>query len=87
MRGVVEVILVLIVSGCGPSPAAKTKSVVAPEQVPALVIKAAQTKEPQVKFTKVLKTPEGIYEVQGKNRAGKIIEVEVSEAGEVLKVE
>jgi hypothetical protein len=81
------VALVLLVSGCGPSPAAKTKTVIATEQVPPAVMKAAQTKEPQVKFTKVIKTPEGIYEVQGKNPAGKIIEVEVSEAGEVLKVE
>jgi hypothetical protein len=87
MRGVVVVALVLLVSGCGPSPAAKTKTVIATEQVPPAVMKAAQTREPQVKFNKVLKTSEGIYEVQGKNPAGKIIEVEVSEAGEVLKVE
>ena len=48
---------------------------------------AAQKKEPDVKFNKVLKAPEGFYEVQGKTKAGKIIEVEVSESGDVLKVE
>jgi hypothetical protein len=86
MRGVVLMALALL-PGCDPAPAAKTKTVIALDQVPAVVIKAAQTKEPQVKFSKVIKSPDGFYEVQGKNQAGKIIEVEVSEAGEVLKVE
>jgi hypothetical protein len=87
MRRLLCLLLLCILAGCGKSEAPKTKTVVPTEQVPAVVMKAAQTKEPAVKFNKVIKTPDGIYEVQGKNQAGKIIEVEVSEAGEVLKVE
>jgi hypothetical protein len=83
----VVLLFVLVVAGCRGQSTAKTKSVVPTEQVPANVMKAAQTKEPQVKFTKVIKTSNGIYEVQGKNASGKIIEVEVSESGDVLKVE
>lgn len=74
-------------SGCGKANAPKTKSVIPMEQVPALVMKAAQKKEPEVTFNKVIHAPDGIYEVQGKTKAGKIVEVEVNEKGEVTKVE
>jgi hypothetical protein len=80
-------LLVGILSGCGKANAPKTKSVIPVEQVPSVVMKAAQKKEPEVSFNKVIKTPDGIYEVQGKTKAGKIVEVEVTESGEVMKVE
>ena len=57
------------------------------DTVPAVVITAARKKEPDVTFNKVIKTPDGIYEVQGKNKAGKIVEVEANEKGEVLRFE
>ena len=76
-----------VLSGCGKADAAKTKSVIPMEQVPAAVMKAAQKKEPEVIFNKVIHAPDGIYEVQGKTKAGKILEVEVNEKGEVTKVE
>jgi hypothetical protein len=87
MRSSILFLAILILCGCNQQNAARTKTIVPTEQVPASVMKAAQTKEPQVKFTKAIKTPDGIYEVQGKNSIGKIIEVEVSEDGKVLKVE
>jgi hypothetical protein len=76
-----------ILSGCGKPDAPKTKSVIPMEQVPPAVLKAAQKKEPEVTFNKVIHAPDGIYEVQGKTKAGKILEVEVNEKGEVTKVE
>ena len=85
MRNVV--LLAVLLAGCGKAAAPKTKVVVPLDQVPSVVMKAAQTKKPDVKFNTVVKTADGIYEVQGKTKAGKIIEVEVSEAGEVLLVE
>jgi hypothetical protein len=75
------------VLGCSKADAPKTKSVMPMEQVPAVVMKAAQKKEPEVTFNKVIHAPDGIYEVQGKTKAGKIVEVEVNEKGEVTKVE
>jgi hypothetical protein len=88
MRYLVSLIMAMgLVSGCDKAPAPKTKSVIPVEEVPAIVMNAAKKKERDVKFDKVMKTPDGIYEVQGKNKGGKVIEVEVSEAGEVLKVE
>ena len=85
--GLSPLLILALVSGCGKTTAPKTKVVVAVEEVPAVVMTAAQKKEPDVKFNKVIKSPDGFYEVQGKTKAGKIIEVEVSESGDVLKVE
>jgi hypothetical protein len=88
MRYLLAVMLMLgLIAGCGKPSAPKTKSVVSVEETPVVVMAAAKKKEPGVKFDKVIKSPDGVYEVQGKTSAGKIIEVEVSESGDVLKVE
>lgn len=79
--------LLVIVVGCSDSVAPKKKQLVPIEEAPAVVLEAAKAKEPTVNFDRVIKTDAGFYEVQGKTKTGKIIEVEVSEAGEVLKVE
>ena len=86
-RQLTIIVLLAVVVGCGKSPAAKTKSVMTLQEVPANIMSAAQKKEPGVKFDKVIRTADGIYEVQGKTKTGKILEVEVSETGDVLKVE
>ena len=86
MRSVVLLLAVLL-GGCGKAAAPKTKEVIPIEQVPTAVMNAAQTKKPDVKFHTVVKTADGIYEVQGKTKTGKIVEVEVSETGEILLVE
>jgi len=80
-------VLMVPILGCGKSVAPKTKAVIPVAQVPAVVMAAAQKKEPAVKFNKVIKSSDGIYEVQGKTKVGKILEVEVNEQGEVVKVE
>ena len=87
MRQSICFLLIVLLAGCGKSASPKTKSVVAMEEVPAVVMAAARKKEPEVTFNKVIKASEGFYEVQGKNKTGKIVEVEVNEKGEVLKVE
>jgi hypothetical protein len=77
----------LLLIACSKPATTKTKTVLALADVPPAIMTAAKKKEPTVKFDKVIKAPSGIYEVQGKTPAGKIIEVEVNESGEVLKVE
>lgn len=86
MRSVLFLALVLL-AGCGQAAAPRTKTVVPIDEVPAVVMNAAKEKKPDVKFKKVVKTADGVYEVQGKTKVGKIVEVEVSESGEVLLVE
>ena len=80
-------LLVLFIAGCGESLGEGRKEIVPLEKVPANVMKAAQDKAPDIKFDSAFKTSKGIYEVRGKAKNGKITEVEVSEAGEVVAVE
>lgn len=80
-------LLAVVVCGCGESLGEGKKEIVALDKVPPAVMKAAQEKMPGIKFDSALKTSKGIYEVRGKAKGGKIREVEVNEAGEVVAVE
>lgn len=80
-------LLAVIICGCGETLGEGRKEIVPLEKVPPGVMKAAKEKAPEIKFDSALKTSKGIYEVRGKAKNGKIVEVEVSEAGEVVAVE
>ena len=80
-------LLAVLVCGCGESIGEGKKEIVAMDKVPPAVLKAAQEKLPEIKFDSALKTSKGLYEVRGKAANGKIREVEVNEAGEVVAVE
>jgi len=79
--------LPLLVSGCGEELIEGKKTVIPLDQVPPTIMKVAQERLPDIKFDSVLKSSKGFYEVRGKAKNGKIVEVEVSEKGEVLQVE
>ncbi len=81
------VFLIVLISGCGDSLGEGRKEIVPLDKVPPAVMEAAKKKLPDIKFDSALKTSKGIYEVRGKSKNGKIQEVEVTEAGEVLLVE
>jgi hypothetical protein len=75
--------------GCGSAPP-KSDPVVPIEQVPAKVMDVARKELPGFTFDAVYKTKiEGkdAYEVRGKDKRGKVREVEVSADGEVIAVE
>jgi hypothetical protein len=86
-KSILLLLTALLLTACSKPATTKTKSVLPVADAPPAVMAAAKKKEPTVKFDKVIKAPNGIYEVQGKTPAGKIIEVEVNESGEVVKVE
>ena len=81
------------VVGCDPDrPPGLSKRNAKMEDVPAVVLKAAETKIPGVKFNEVWKNldREGklhSYEIRGRNKDGKIREARVAPTGEVLEVE
>ena len=77
-----------IAFGCGGRP--QSDAVVPIDQVPAPVMEAARKELPGYTFDTVYKMKvdgKDAYEVRGKDRRGKVREVEVSGSGEVLAVE
>jgi hypothetical protein len=84
MRRVLLVCVLLV--GCEKGPK-RDLSVISMDDVPPPALKAAQTAMPEVKFDTARKMANGGYELFGKNQKGKIREVEVSAAGEILQVE
>jgi hypothetical protein len=78
----------IVVAGCDSKP--KADEIVPIEQVPASVIEVARRTLPGYKFEIVYKMKvdgKDAFEVRGKDRRGKVREVEVSATGEVLAIE
>ncbi len=80
--------------GCGEEGVTETtiRKTVTVEKLPEVVLKAAQKKLPDVKFSEAFENLEkGVtlqsYEVKGRDKKGKIREVRVSLTGEILEVE
>jgi hypothetical protein len=85
MRYSILLVCVALIAGCGKPPVTQIKSNVPLDQVPAVVLKTARSRDPAVRFSEAIKRADGIYEVQGKNKSGKLIRVEVTEAGQFVK--
>jgi hypothetical protein len=80
--------LVVFAFGCENEP--KSDDIVPIEQVPPKVVEAARKELPGYTFDTVYKMKidgKDGYEVRGKDKRGKVREVEVSATGEVLGVE
>ncbi|HZT79394.1 MAG TPA: hypothetical protein VFA26_04185 [Gemmataceae bacterium] len=85
MRLVITVLLLAVAVGCS---GAKAKDEVVPiDQVPPPLLKVARETLPDVKFDRARKKPDGVYEIQGKTKAGKVREVEVDPSGKVVAIE
>ena len=80
--------LVLAAAGCGGDPT-ETRVPTAMGDIPSVVVKAAQKELPEVSFDAAFLNTAGkvkVYEVRGKDKAGKTREVEISREGKVLSV-
>ncbi len=74
--------------GCDQAPT--SDQIVPLEQVPPQVMEAAKKELPEFKFDTAFKMKidgKDAYEVRGKDKRGKVREVEVSATGEILGVE
>jgi hypothetical protein len=81
-------LLLLAAAGCASEP--ESDALVPIEQVPPNVMKIAREQLPGFTFDTVYKMKvdgKDAYEVRGKDKRGKVREVEVSVSGEVLAVE
>ena len=89
MRFLVCIALVICV-GCS-GEAAKKEQPVALDKVPEAAMKAAEAsireKFPDVKFHSATLRSNGVYEITGKSKTGKIHDVEVTATGEIKEVE
>jgi len=80
-------LLLAAAAGCGDVLGEGRKEALPLEQVPPNIIKAAQERLPDVKFNSAFKTANGIYEIRGKTKTGKIMEAEIDASGKVILVE
>lgn len=72
--------LAFVGTGCGPAKVDKTPLKM--EEVPANVVKTAKEKHPDVNFTEAFKEGPN-YELRGKTKAGKTIEIDITPDGKV----
>jgi hypothetical protein len=78
---------IAFVAGCGEA-IGERKQPIALEKVPADILKVAQEKYPDLVFeTAFTEIEDGqpVYELKGKAKSGKMIEVEVTKDGKILK--
>jgi len=84
MRHFWAFLLLAFVIGCG---SGSQGELVPLDQVPEPFLKTAKEKLPDVTFDHARKLPNGNYEIRGKAKNGKVREVEVNPAGEVVEIE
>ncbi len=84
MNRVLMVLAVVVtLSGC-----AKSSSTPVPlDQVPESLMKISHEKLPDVTFDRAVIKANGIYEISGKDKKGKVRDVEMTAAGVVTEVE
>ena len=81
-------LILLFCVGCGGCGDGKAKGEnVALEQVPEPVMKVAKEKLPGVKFEQAWKTPNGNFEVRGKEKSGKVRDIQVKPDGTVVEID
>jgi hypothetical protein len=85
MRYFVMIIVALMFTGCGGD--SNKKEAVALDKVPENVMKVAKEKLPDVTFERALRKPNGEFEVIGKNKNGKVREIDITPSGEVTEIE
>jgi len=76
--------LVWFAVGCGGT---NTGELVPLDKLPDGVLQTAKEKLPDVHFETALKRSDGGYEVRGKDKQGKVRDVEFSATGEFLEIE
>jgi hypothetical protein len=80
----------LIITGCGRGVAERNEQVPldkVPEPAMKAAMKVAREKFPDLKFQNATLRSNGVYEITGKTKTGKIHDVEVRADGEVVEIE
>ena len=85
MYRLLTVLLLFVSFGCGNT--AEKKEPLTLDQVPENVMKVAKEKLPDVTFERALKKPNGEFEVIGKDKKGKVREIDIKPDGTVTEIE
>ena len=86
--GAAFLIAAFLLAGCQRQEGTAPKSeYISLKSVPENVMKTAREKLPDVTFEKAWKTRKGNWEVQGKQANGKVRDIQVTPAGEVVEVD
>ncbi len=83
-QGFAIVILTLVILGCEGQAKDQAISI---DEVPKKLLEIAKEKLPDVTFDQAVKKGNGILEVRGKDKKGKVRDVEFSATGEVVEIE
>ena len=83
MRYALLLVVLFLALGCGDRKVADVPL----DQVPEPVMKTAKEKLPDVKFEQAWKTANGNYEVRGKEKSGKVRDIQVKPTGEVVEID
>ncbi|HEX4608952.1 MAG TPA: hypothetical protein VH092_12165 [Urbifossiella sp.] len=87
MRGLVCAAVLAAACGCG-AIGEGPKTPVKLEDVPAPAMKTAKEKAPDVvNFHEAYRKRDGVLEIRGKTKAGKVVEVEVKDDGTLVDIE
>ncbi|OWK43244.1 hypothetical protein [Fimbriiglobus ruber] len=85
MRAIVAALALAVAVGCGGEKGGKES--VPLEQVPANVMTVAKEKLPGVTFDRAWRKKNGEFEVSGKDKKGKIREIDITPDGTVTEIE
>ena len=84
MRALVTAAVLAAALGCG---VAQNREVIPVTDVPENVMAVAKEKLPGVKFGKAWRHKDGMIEVSGKDKSGKIREIDIKPDGTVVEIE
>lgn len=89
MRAIVAALLLglssVLLTGCDDKPPQKTTMEM--KDVPPEIMKVAKEKLPGVTFDAAYKEPNGSYELRGKDRTGKVREIDIRPDGTVEEIQ
>lgn len=80
------VVFLLSLVACG-GPKIPPKKPITLDEVPASIMKIAREKLPDVKFERAWRKDNGEYEISGKNKQGKVREIDITPEGKVTEIE
>lgn len=79
-------VALVLAAGCTPVQNANVLPMVAITEVPMVARNAAAAQRPDVRFHTAFKSPDGNFQLRGKDRRGRTIACDVTPAGNVLRL-